>query len=349
MYLSPAEEFRRTVGATGVGVVLLVMVAFFSKSVFSRGWIALTWGTALLLEMAVRRTWRLYQHRRKLDGRLAMRTLIIGSTGEAIRLAKALAEPGSGFLPLGYVQPHGATEAGDTLPVLGGIASARTADDRPALFLGDELADGGAVGVRLARPHAARERLDDVGERVPVLAHEREDLGRGDPLRRRVLGDGAFHGGDLARHRVRAHPEPVATLVAALEHEPRPGAVLALQPGLVEERRLGHAAGVRDGGLDERLHAPPPHRPGHDRAHLDEHGRGLAGHEGGDRARLAGIAGKVLEEVADAVEPERCRRFGGAGRLDLQRLGQPRRARVANRRVGEGGRVELVGGGEGEG
>ena len=41
------------------------------------------------------------------------------------------------------------SEASPLLPVLGGIASARTADDRPALFLGDELADGGAVGVRL--------------------------------------------------------------------------------------------------------------------------------------------------------------------------------------------------------
>jgi FlaA1/EpsC-like NDP-sugar epimerase len=35
-YLSPADEFRRTVGACGVGVVLLVMVAFWSKSPFSR-------------------------------------------------------------------------------------------------------------------------------------------------------------------------------------------------------------------------------------------------------------------------------------------------------------------------
>ena len=47
MDLSPAEEFRRTVGATGVGVVLLVMVAFWSKSTFSRGWIGLTFVLAL--------------------------------------------------------------------------------------------------------------------------------------------------------------------------------------------------------------------------------------------------------------------------------------------------------------
>ena len=99
MYLSPAEEFRRIVGPTGVGVVLLVMVGFWSKSTFSRGWIGITWGLALLFELVARRLWRRYQHRRKLDGRLALRTLIIGSTGEAIRLAKALMAPGSGFLP----------------------------------------------------------------------------------------------------------------------------------------------------------------------------------------------------------------------------------------------------------
>jgi exopolysaccharide biosynthesis polyprenyl glycosylphosphotransferase len=121
MYISPAEEFRRTVGATGVGLVLLVVVSYWSKSSFSRGWIGLTWVLALLFELLARRFWRLYQHRQKLDGRLALRTLIIGATGEAIRLAKTLAAPGSGFLPLGYVQPHGTGEAGDTLPVLGGI------------------------------------------------------------------------------------------------------------------------------------------------------------------------------------------------------------------------------------
>src|SRR4029450_4292332 len=97
MELSPAEEFRRTVGATGVGVVLLVMVAFWSKRTFSRGWIGLTFVLAVLFELVVRRFWRLYQHHRKLDGSLALRTLIIGSTGEAIRLAAALRAPGSAF------------------------------------------------------------------------------------------------------------------------------------------------------------------------------------------------------------------------------------------------------------
>jgi small ligand-binding sensory domain FIST len=36
------------------------------------------------------------------------------------------------------------------VPVVGGVASARTADGSPALFLGDRVADGGAVGVRFS-------------------------------------------------------------------------------------------------------------------------------------------------------------------------------------------------------
>jgi small ligand-binding sensory domain FIST len=41
------------------------------------------------------------------------------------------------------------SDASPLLPLLGGMASARTADNAPALFLGDEVVDGGAVGVRL--------------------------------------------------------------------------------------------------------------------------------------------------------------------------------------------------------
>jgi exopolysaccharide biosynthesis polyprenyl glycosylphosphotransferase len=149
-YLSPAEEFRRTFGATAVGVMLLAMVSFWSKSTFSRGWIAITWGLVLLLELLARRLWRRYQHMRKLDGSLALRTLIIGATGEAIRLAQALMEPGSGFLPLGYVQPHGATGAGDTLPVLGGIDQLRelmVEQSVDCLFVASTLVESDALEV----------------------------------------------------------------------------------------------------------------------------------------------------------------------------------------------------------
>jgi exopolysaccharide biosynthesis polyprenyl glycosylphosphotransferase len=125
LHLPPADEFRRTVGATGVGLVLLVMVSFWSKASFSRIWVALTWIMALLLELLARRAWRIYLHRRRLDGRLTLRTLIIGSTGEAVQLAKSLGVAGSGFQPLGYVEPAGPAPVEDTLPVLGRIEQLR--------------------------------------------------------------------------------------------------------------------------------------------------------------------------------------------------------------------------------
>ena len=69
---------------------------------------------------------------------------------EAIRLAQTLAAPGSGFLPLGYVQPHGAHEAGDTLPVLGGIDQLReliAEQSVDCLFVASTLVESDALEV----------------------------------------------------------------------------------------------------------------------------------------------------------------------------------------------------------
>jgi exopolysaccharide biosynthesis polyprenyl glycosylphosphotransferase len=145
LHLSPAEEFRRTISAAGIGMVLLVMASYWSKSSLSRIWIGLAWCLALLLELLVRRIWRVYLHHRKLDGRLALRTLIIGSTGEAVHVAQALDTPGSGFVPLGYVQPIGSTAAEDTLPVLGGIERLRD-------VIREQTADCLFVASTLVRP-----------------------------------------------------------------------------------------------------------------------------------------------------------------------------------------------------
>jgi exopolysaccharide biosynthesis polyprenyl glycosylphosphotransferase len=121
-HLSAPEELRRIFGATGVGIVLLVMVSYWSKSSFSRTWMGLTWMLALLAEMVTRRAWRWYAHRLKLNGRLALRTLIVGTSREAARLAEILGAPASGFAPLGYVRASEPTITADTLPVLGDLA-----------------------------------------------------------------------------------------------------------------------------------------------------------------------------------------------------------------------------------
>jgi exopolysaccharide biosynthesis polyprenyl glycosylphosphotransferase len=123
-HLSAPEEFRRIIGASGVGVVLLALTSYWSHSSLSRAWVGLTWVAALTLELVTRRCWRAWAWRLQLDGRLALRTLVVGTSAEAGRLVEILRAPGSGFLPLGYARPfdtgHGGGSA-NSLPVLGGI------------------------------------------------------------------------------------------------------------------------------------------------------------------------------------------------------------------------------------
>jgi exopolysaccharide biosynthesis polyprenyl glycosylphosphotransferase len=123
-HLSAPEEFRRVIGASSVGVVLLALASYWSHSSLSRIWVGLTWVAALVLELATRRAWRAWQWRLRVDGRLALRTLVVGTSAEAGRLVEILRAPGSGFLPLGYARsldPSHPPGSANSLPVLGGI------------------------------------------------------------------------------------------------------------------------------------------------------------------------------------------------------------------------------------
>jgi exopolysaccharide biosynthesis polyprenyl glycosylphosphotransferase len=120
-HLSAPEELRRVIGASSVGIVLLAMGSFWSKASFSRVWVGLTWALVLLLELLSRRLWRAYQWRLRMDGRLALRTLVVGTSGEASRLVEILQVADSGFLPLGYVRASGPADYANGLPVLGRI------------------------------------------------------------------------------------------------------------------------------------------------------------------------------------------------------------------------------------
>jgi exopolysaccharide biosynthesis polyprenyl glycosylphosphotransferase len=122
-HLSAPEEFRRVIGASGVGIILLAIGSFWSKSSFSRVWVGLTWVLVLFLELLPRRWWRAYQWRLRLDGRLALRTLIIGTSAETRRLVEVLRTAASGYLPLGHVQTWEPTisASADHLPILGWI------------------------------------------------------------------------------------------------------------------------------------------------------------------------------------------------------------------------------------
>jgi exopolysaccharide biosynthesis polyprenyl glycosylphosphotransferase len=120
-HLSAPEIFRRVIGAASVGVVLLALGSFWSKEAFSRAWIGSTWVLALVFELAVRRAWAWRLSRLRRNGSLAFRTLIVGANGEAARLAHALAAPGTGFEPVGFVALSTSDVSPHPLPTLGGI------------------------------------------------------------------------------------------------------------------------------------------------------------------------------------------------------------------------------------
>jgi exopolysaccharide biosynthesis polyprenyl glycosylphosphotransferase len=124
-HLSPPDEFRGVIGASSVGIVLVVMASYWSKSSFSRSWIGLSWLLAILLELATRRAWESYRLRLKQDGRLALRTLIVGTTREATRLAQTLEDPSAGYAPIGYVRASDPSTPASSLPVVGDIRDLR--------------------------------------------------------------------------------------------------------------------------------------------------------------------------------------------------------------------------------
>ena len=204
----------------------------------------------------------------------------------------------------------------------------------------------GAARQSLARAQARRQRLEDVGELVTVLAHERQDLRGGDPLRRRVVRDRVGAGDGVRGRCVALHAERVAAPVLAVQDQPRPGRVLALEPRLVEEGRLHRARGVGHRGLHERAHPAPAHRAAADIAHLHHDGRRLSRRERGHRAGLATVVRQVREQVADGLEPQRRGPPRGGRGSDPQRLGQARRARPSHRRAAQRVVVERVDGAE---
>jgi exopolysaccharide biosynthesis polyprenyl glycosylphosphotransferase len=120
-HLSASDEFRRTIGAASVGIILVVVGSYWFSVKFPRQWVGLMWLLVLVFELAVRRLWRWYSYRLKSDGRLAMRTLIVGTNEEAGRLAQALNGRGLGFEPVAYVSTSGALVSPDGLPVAGRI------------------------------------------------------------------------------------------------------------------------------------------------------------------------------------------------------------------------------------
>ncbi len=124
--LSPAQEFRRILEASGIAVIVMVVAtAAFEHNptrALSGWWVALAWVFGLLFVLFGRRTWHKYMWRLRSRDELSYRTLIIGANLEAVRIARTLAPKAWGFQTLGMIDTGASIVASkDAPPILGNI------------------------------------------------------------------------------------------------------------------------------------------------------------------------------------------------------------------------------------
>jgi exopolysaccharide biosynthesis polyprenyl glycosylphosphotransferase len=136
--MSPAEEFRRIIGAVSVAVVVFGVVANLASGVLlgeaervplTAGWLGANWLAIMVLVMAERKVWHRVLHSLRRSGALAMRTVIIGRNEEGLELARSLGEGSLGFDVVGMVSVNGERGSGTPAPTeprdLGGLLELR--------------------------------------------------------------------------------------------------------------------------------------------------------------------------------------------------------------------------------
>ena len=124
---TPAEEFRRIILAVSFCIGGLMLLSFWTHMELSRGWVALSWGGALLFALLTRRGWHWWVGRQRMNGRLSFPTLIVGTNAEGRHLLGQMENRAIGFSPIGMV----ATGSGDLhdelgVPVVGGLEDLRS-------------------------------------------------------------------------------------------------------------------------------------------------------------------------------------------------------------------------------
>jgi putative colanic acid biosynthesis UDP-glucose lipid carrier transferase len=131
--LAPAEEFRRLLIGVSLASLALVTFSFWADVPYSRLWVAVSIVLALTFTLASRRFWHWAVFRERLrHGRFTFRTAVVGTNGEARRLARVLRGGNLGFLPIGFVAPDG-NEPVDDLRVIGSVRGLRAAIDSHAV------------------------------------------------------------------------------------------------------------------------------------------------------------------------------------------------------------------------
>jgi exopolysaccharide biosynthesis polyprenyl glycosylphosphotransferase len=121
MRVSGWGELPRILGAASIAVVILALAGSWWSQPFTRAWLALTLVMGLSLELLVRSIFMSMVRRNKRDGLLSLRTLILGTNGEAHRVARVLSDPAAGFMPVGFVAESHEASSGNGLPVVGEI------------------------------------------------------------------------------------------------------------------------------------------------------------------------------------------------------------------------------------
>jgi exopolysaccharide biosynthesis polyprenyl glycosylphosphotransferase len=120
--LAGHEEFRRILGATSLGSLMVATAVLLLEPAVSRAWPLAAWLFAVGLELVARGVWRKVMDRLR-RGPLRLRTVIVGINPEARRLADELTSDGSGYQLLGHVRPDDG--AGDGISPLGTLGDLR--------------------------------------------------------------------------------------------------------------------------------------------------------------------------------------------------------------------------------
>jgi len=166
---TPAEEFRRIILAVTLGVAGLMIVSFWSRTAYSRGWVALSLAFAVVFTLIARRIWHAWIARRRASGELAFRTLIVGTNEEAVHLAERLSGRTFGFEPVGMVATREGAADPD-LPIVGVVGDLRELikeTGAECIFVASS-----AVTVAELKPVAKAVRLEDVEVRITATLPE---------------------------------------------------------------------------------------------------------------------------------------------------------------------------------
>ena len=123
---APAEEFRRVVLAISLATAAIVMASFWWKAELARAWVFYSWVLSLTFVLVSRQLWRTQVRKLRARGDLMLRTLVVGTNEEAVRLVEVMRSDTLGFHPVGLVRtaaPDG--ESAPAAPVLGHIGELR--------------------------------------------------------------------------------------------------------------------------------------------------------------------------------------------------------------------------------